>query len=376
MTLKVLVVDDTILFRRLLSEAISAIDGAEVVGTAANGRVALTRMHELKPDLVTLDIEMPGMDGLQVLDEMKKEKLSCGVIVVSALTQRGGKLTISALEKGAFDFVTKPAAASIDESRQLLIKSLSPLVGAFRRKHEIRSLLSTSAKTPAPSAPVVEKTGGKPVSPEESAKIETRPTPIVSSGKPRMVLIGVSTGGPNALNQMLPMLPASIGAPIFIVQHMPPLFTKPLADGLNDRCRLKVQEAEHGETARNDHIYIAPGGRHLALKSVGNGRIQLEITDDPPENNCRPAVDYLFRSAAVNFPGQAMSVILTGMGSDGMLGVKQLKQHGCFSIAQDEASCVVYGMPKAVVDAGLADLVLPLDAIAAKISSTLRGGLS
>lgn len=371
MNVKILVVDDTILFRRILSEAIAKIDGAEVIGTAANGRAALAKINELKPDLLTLDIEMPGMSGIEVLDEMKKEGMVCGAIVVSALTTKGGKLTMQALEKGAFDFVTKPEGESIEESRNALVKSLTPLIKAFSRRLEIRNLLNTGSKS-----------SGVPKVGETSPKNFLAATPVLSDnmeavspvkcGKPEMILIGVSTGGPNALGEMLPMLPSDLGVPVFIVQHMPPMFTQPLAESLNSRCHLIVKEAEHGETAKPGHAYIAPGGKHLRLRSF-NGSIRMETTDDPPENNCRPAVDFLFRSAAHQFPGKSLAVIMTGMGSDGLLGVRLLKRHGCFTIAQDEATCVVYGMPKAIVDADLADSVQPLKAIAGKISMALRG---
>ncbi len=363
MSLKVLVVDDTVLFRKLLSEALAACGEVEVVGSASGGFAALARIKELKPDLITLDIEMPGMDGLQVLDEIRRQGLECGVIVVSALTRRGGKLTISALEKGAFDFVTKPEGASIEESLQALTRSLSPIVKAFRRRFEIRSLLTRPVQ-PVKSPP----TAGN----DELARITERMRQIGQPGRPKMVLIGVSTGGPNALGQVLPQIPAGIGIPVFIVQHMPPLFTQPLAESLHQRCKLGVKEASDGETAQPDNVYIAPGGRHMRLKNADN-QIVIEITDDPPENNCRPAVDYLFRSAAHNFAGQAVAVILTGMGNDGLTGVKLLKRHGCYTIAQDEASCVVFGMPRAIVEAGLADAVLPLESIAAKITAITRG---
>ncbi|HNS10032.1 MAG TPA: chemotaxis response regulator protein-glutamate methylesterase [Candidatus Ozemobacteraceae bacterium] len=378
MALKVLVVDDTVLFRKLLSEALTASGEAEVVGSASGGFAALARIKELKPDLITLDIEMPGMDGLQVLDAIKRQGLECGVIVVSALTRTGGKLTISALEKGAFDFVTKPEGASIEESLQSLTRSLSPIVRAFKRRFEIRSLLTRPVQ-PVKSPPItatqpagtVERTVSAPGN-EELARINERMRQIGQPGRPKMILIGVSTGGPNALGQVLPQIPAGIGIPVFIVQHMPPLFTQPLAESLHQRCKLSVQEASDGEIAQPDNVYIAPGGRHMRIKNADN-QITIEITDDPPENNCRPAVDYLFRSAAHNFAGQAVAVVLTGMGNDGLTGVKLLKRHGCYTIAQDEASCVVFGMPRAIVEAGLADAVLPLESIAAKITALTRG---
>jgi two-component system, chemotaxis family, protein-glutamate methylesterase/glutaminase len=191
-----------------------------------------------------------------------------------------------------------------------------------------------------------------------------------------MVLIGVSTGGPNALARMLPMLPGSLGVPVFLVQHMPPLFTKSLADSLAPRCALRVKEAEPGEIAQPGCIYIAPGGHQMKVVVGSGGAPAVEINDDPPEHNCRPAVDYLFRSVAQNFPGRSVAVVMTGMGSDGTKGMRLLKDGGTLTIAQDEASCVVYGMPREAVQAGVVDLILPLDEIADGISRALRGAVA
>ena len=187
-----------------------------------------------------------------------------------------------------------------------------------------------------------------------------------------MILIGVSTGGPNALAQVLPAMPADIGVPVFIVQHMPPLFTQSLADSLSTKCKIKVKEAADQERAEPNTAYIAPGGKQMRLFPDAD-RIRIEITDDPPENNCKPAVDYLFRSVANHFPGRAMAVILTGMGSDGTIGLRLLKRNGCMTIAQDEASCVVFGMPKAAIDAGVIDCVLPLNAVTPEIVRVTKG---
>jgi two-component system chemotaxis response regulator CheB len=388
-----LVADDAILFRRVLSDVLASIPGVEVVGSASNGKVALQKVRDLKPDLLTLDIEMPEMDGLAVLDALPPSSESrMEVIVVSALSRRGGDLTMRALEKGAFDFITKPEAASPELSREALLRELTPMVRAIAHRMEIRTILRGSSPTPVPAA--------RPASPASAAYVPSAPpsattsvpldsTPgnggldgiaarmnrLSNTARPEMVLIGVSTGGPNALAEVLPGIPKDIGVPILIVQHMPPIFTKSLAERLDTQSRLAVREATHGEVPVAGTVYIAPGGRQMRLGVGSDNRPILEITDDPPENNCRPAVDYLFRSAANRFPGRAMAVILTGMGSDGTLGLRLLKRHGCFIIAQDEASCVVYGMPKAAVDAGVTDVVLPLESIAARITSFVKGGL-
>lgn len=369
MSLRVLVVDDSVLFRRVMSDALASIPGVEVVGTAANGKLALQRIETLKPDLVTLDIEMPEMDGLAVLDALPKPGDEVAVLVVSALTLHGGQLTMKALEKGAFDFITKPEGNNAEESKTLIARELAPRLRALVNRLEIRSILRKPSGPALPVAPV-------PVRPADSAELTTvarRVSRLTGSWRPEMILIGVSTGGPNALARMLPSIPKDIGVPIFIVQHMPPLFTLSLAESLATKCKIRVKEAVSQERAEPGVAYIAPGGKQMRLRPAPPGKIDIEITDDPPENNCKPSVDYLFRSAANQFPGRALAVILTGMGSDGTLGLRLLKRHPCWAIAQDEASCIVYGMPKAAVDAGVIDVVSPLDAVATEIVRATRG---
>jgi two-component system chemotaxis response regulator CheB len=365
--MRALVVDDSVVFRRVVSEALERIPGIQVVGTASNGRKAVQQVLELKPDLVTLDIEMPELDGLQVLEALRDAQCDAGVIVLSGLTARASVLTVKALERGAFDFITKPAADSIEQSRELVLEALRPRVNALTRRREIQALLRQPG-SPKPGTP-------KPAAPSPAPRPAQRAAKPGGGRKPDLVLVGVSTGGPNALAKLLPGIPRDIGVPILIVQHMPPMFTASLAESLDPKCTIRVREARANEALEVNTAYIAPGGRQMRIvNGAANGTIQ--ITDDPPENNCRPAVDYLFRSAANHFPGRAMAVILTGMGSDGVLGLRLLKRHGCHVIAQDEASCVVYGMPRAAVEAGVVDLVLPLDQIAARIAAQVRGGIA
>jgi two-component system chemotaxis response regulator CheB len=372
---RVLVADDAVLFRRLLAEMLASIQDVEVVGTAANGRIALQKVRELKPDLLTLDIEMPEMDGLAVLDALLGNgKPDLEVIVVSAMSQRGGDLTMRALEKGAFDFITKPDAANPEQARAALLRELAPRIRTLAQRLEVRAILrgkSTAAWHDVPARSVTAEPA--PVDPSPDG-IEGRMRRLSNAAKPELVLIGVSTGGPVALTRLLPAIPRDIGVPILIVQHMPPIFTKSLADSLGAKCAVRVREATHGETPEPNTAYIAPGGRQMRVGMGPEDRPVIELTDDAPENNCRPAVDYLFRSVANRFPGRAMAVILTGMGSDGTLGLRLLKRHGCFVIAQDEASCVVYGMPKAAVEAGVTDVVLPLESIAGRIVAAVKGG--
>jgi two-component system chemotaxis response regulator CheB len=350
--MRALVVDDSVVFRRVVSEALERIPGIQVVGTAANGRKAVQQVLELKPDLV--------------LEALREAKCDASVIVLSGLTARASALTVKALERGAFDFITKPAADSIEQSKELVLEALRPRVNALTRRREIQALLRQ------PGAPKPAVTPPRPPPAQRAAEPAARPG---VGRKPDLVLVGVSTGGPNALAQLLPGIPKDISVPILIVQHMPPMFTASLAESLGPKCAIRVREARTNEALEANTAYIAPGGRQMRIVN-GGGNGVIQVTDDPPENNCRPAVDYLFRSVANHFPGRAMAVILTGMGSDGVLGLRLLRRHGCHVIAQDEASCVVYGMPRAAVEAGVVDVVLPLDQIAARIAAQVRGGIA
>jgi len=279
-----------------------------------------------------------------------------------------------ALEKGAFDFITKPDAATPEQGREALRRELAVRVRAVAHRLEVRSILRGKS-SPAPSeTSATNLSGERALGASSLGGVAMRMQRLSNPEKPDMVLIGVSTGGPVALAKLLPAIPKDIGVPILIVQHMPPIFTKALADSLAAKCAVRVREAIHGESPEANTVYIAPGGRQMRLAAGAGNQPIVELTDDPPENNCRPAVDYLFRSAANRFPGRSMAVILTGMGSDGTLGLRLLKRHGCYVIAQDEASCVIYGMPKAAVDAGVTDVVLPLESIAGRITSIVKGG--
>jgi two-component system, chemotaxis family, protein-glutamate methylesterase/glutaminase len=371
---RVLVADDAVLFRRLLSDVLASLPGVEVVGTASNGKFALQKIRDLKPDLLTLDIEMPVMDGLAVLEALAQSGgMPAEVIVVSAQSRRGSQLTMRALEGGAFDFICKPEAASPEIAREALVQELAPRIRAVAHRLEVRTILRGK---PLPVRTEFEPVGKVLEIPPQGASLEGIPRRmerLSNPAKPEMVLIGVSTGGPTALASLLPAIPKDIGVPILVVQHMPPIFTRSLAESLSMKCALAVREASHGEFPEPGTVYIAPGGRQMRLGVSADNRPVIELTDDPAENNCRPAVDYLFRSAALGFPGRTIAVILTGMGSDGTLGLRLLKQQSCFVIAQDEASCVIYGMPKAAVDAGVVDVVLPLDAIAGRVVAAVQG---
>jgi two-component system chemotaxis response regulator CheB len=357
--LRVLIVDDTVVYRKIVADVLTELPDVQVVGTAHNGKAALFKIKRLQPDLLTLDIEMPEMNGLEVLQHLQKESSRVGAIMLSTLTQEGGAMTMRALELGAFDFIPKPQSGTMAENREAVKSALEPMVKAFGRSRQIRSSLSTFNKiAPVIRAPVYKTTGIRRASHANST----------------IVAIGISTGGPNALARMLPQLPADIGVPIVIVQHMPPLFTQSLACSLNSKCAIEVREAKNGEPLHPNVAYIAPGGRQMKIVAGADGKHRIiKITDDAPVNNCKPSADYLFRSIADHYVGRATGVIMTGMGSDGTDGLRKIKKNGAFAIAQDESTCVVFGMPKEPIDSGIVDVVARLERIAAEIVKTIAG---
>ncbi|MBN1971423.1 MAG: chemotaxis-specific protein-glutamate methyltransferase CheB [Candidatus Delongbacteria bacterium] len=366
MSIKVAVVDDSLLYRRVIVDVLQKIDDVEVVGQFASGKAFLNKVKELSPDIITLDLEMPEMDGLSVLTELKKEKINSFVIIVSSHSVKGSTLTIKALDKGAFDFITKPQGKSAEDSKEFILKELSPLFTALKHRVSIRNIFSKSSSS-------FEKDS---VVNNISTTIENNRVSnslgvldkIINKSKVEMILIGVSTGGPGALAQIIPQIKPNLGLPIIIVQHMPPIFTKTLADSLNDKTSLSVVEVENNMSVVPNTIYIAPGGKQMKIINSLAGEKKLMITDDPPENNCKPSVDYLFRSASLNFPGKSVAFIMTGMGNDGTMGLKLLKRNGTYVYAQNEETCVVFGMPKIAIEANVVDEVIPLGAIAEKIN--------
>lgn len=356
-TLKVLVVDDTVVYRKIVSDVLTELPDVRVVGTAHNGKSALFKIKRLQPDLLTLDIEMPEMNGLEVLQHLQTDSPRVGAIMLSTLTHEGGAMTMRALELGAFDFIPKPQAGSMAQNRETVKATLGAMLKAFARSRQIRDRLSTVGKSAQVIRPALHRTAG------------FGRTLVAHSA---IIAIGVSTGGPNALARMLPEIPADIGVPVVIVQHMPPLFTQSLANSLNSKCAIEVHEARNGEPLRANVAYIAPGGKQMKIVAGADGQQRvIKITDDPPLNNCKPSVDYLFRSVADHYVGRATGVIMTGMGSDGTQGLAQMKRNGATVIAQDESSCVVFGMPKEPIESGLADVVAPLERIAAEIIKTV-----
>jgi len=347
--IRVLVVDDSVVIRRLVTHALEEDPELEVVGAAANGIIALQRISQLSPDVLTLDIEMPEMDGLETLRRVRREFPHLRVIMFSTLTERGAAITLEALTLGADDYVAKASnAGSLDRSMARLREDLIPKIKQFFHK---------TAEIPVVARLV-------------PAYVPTRLSNL--KVRPQVVVIGVSTGGPNALGAILPALPAGFPLPILVVQHMPPLFTRFLAERLNSTCRLPVAEAAQDDAVEPGKILIAPGDFHLKVATSGHN-VRVCLDQAPQQNSCRPAVDALFTSIAEVYGGAAIAIILTGMGQDGLRGAEILKARGASVIAQDEASSVVWGMPGAVVKAGVADRVLPLDQVVPEVLRIAEG---
>jgi two-component system chemotaxis response regulator CheB len=339
-----LIVDDSALYRQAIRNVLSDLLTVRIVGTAANGADALSRIEEFDPDILTLDVQMPDMDGIEVLREIGRRGLRSKAIMVSSLTSSGAQITTDALIEGAFDFVLKPSGGDSDENRRQLHDALEEKITAFIAS---RAMSSTS--------PGVQRVA--PVS-----RGEGRRAAELKPAKCRAVIIGISTGGPPALKQLLPALPASLPVPVLVVQHMPPKYTKALAKRLNEASSLEVAEASNGMEARAGRVLVAPGGMQMRLVRRSN-RLSTDILDDPPEHGCRPSVDYLLRSAINILDGEILCVIMTGMGRDGLEGCRLLKEHGGRVFAQHPHGCAVYGMPKAIIDDGIADRILPLGRI-------------
>jgi two-component system chemotaxis response regulator CheB len=348
--LRVLVVDDTVTYRRIVSDVLATIPGVEVVGSAHNGRIALERLPQLKPDLLTLDLEMPEVDGLEVLRRLPPDA-SVGAIMLSAHTTAGATATLQALQLGAFDFVLKPAGADAQANAEALARELRLQLEAFARRRNARRQLQQTIAA-ARSAP--------PASPPPKTR------PLTPGMLPEVVVIGISTGGPPALTTLISALPADLRAPVAIVQHMPAKFTKSLAEDLDRRSPLSVREATDGEALRSGAVVFAPGARQMKLER-GADHLIVRINEDPPEKNCRPSADYLFRSAAHVCGARTVAVVMTGMGDDGALGCRLLSRAGAAIVTQSAESCVVYGMPKLPTEEGLANVVAPLEQIAEEI---------
>lgn len=345
----VLVVDDSVVIRRIVSNVLDDDPDITVVGTAANGRIALDKLDALRPDIVILDVEMPVMDGLATLRELRRKHPTLPVVMFSTVTERGAMATLDALAAGATDYVTKPtqassATASIERVRAELIPKIKGLVGAARTR-------ALFANRPVHKAPLP-------------------PTTAVRQDRIDVIVIGASTGGPDALSSIVAGLRSDLNVPILVVQHMPPLFTRLFAARLDRSCALQVLEAVDGQRVEAGQIIVAPGDQHLTVRRQGVD-VRVRLTQDPPENYCRPSVDVLFRSAAAVYGAGVVACVLTGMGRDGAKGAERVRAAGGRIIVQDEASSVVWGMPGAVVAAGVATDVVPLRQIADRLQGAV-----
>ena len=353
--IRVLIVDDSVVIRKIVAEGLKTDLDIEVAGTAADGSIALAKIPLLNPDLITLDIEMPVMTGLQTLVEIRKLYPKLPVIMFSTLTERGAAITLDALALGASDYATKPSnTASLEVTRERILQELAPkikgLCNRWRSKED--SAKSSFANKSLPPG--------------------LRKMPAISpSGRVDVVAIGASTGGPNALSTVLPQIAKDFPVPIVIVQHMPPLFTRMLAERLQKQCAIRVQEGVAGESLKAGEAWIAPGAFHMKVTGDREA-VKLEMSQEAPENACRPAVDVLFRSIASVYGANALAVVLTGMGSDGVRGAQLLKKAGAEVLVQDEASSVVWGMPGQVAAAGYADAIYPLESIAGQVERRVK----
>ncbi len=350
--IKVMVVDDSVVVRKIVTDVLSEDPGIQVVGTAVNGKVAVAKLDQLKPDLITMDIEMPEMNGIEAVRAIRARRNRVPIIMFSTLTERGATATLDALSAGANDYVTKPAnVGSVGQSMESVREQLIP---------RIKALTGRRPTTLAAAAPVAA------VAPPRPAP---RPAP---RKKPAVLVIGSSTGGPEALAKVLPQLPASFPLPVLLVQHMPPVFTRQFAQRLDRLCPLRVVEASDGVPLAPGTVHLAPGDLHLTVRGQ-RGNLVTQLSQGPPENFCRPAVDPLFRSAVTAYDGAVLAVVLTGMGADGRIGAGLVREAGGSVIVQDQRTSVVWGMPGAVAQAGYADEILPLDRIAEAINRHLAG---
>lgn len=354
--LRIAVVDDSALYRRMILNVLAMIPGVEVVGTASNGFEALELVALAKPDVITLDVQMPGMDGIEVLKALKQRGLAPRVIMVSSLTAEGAPTTVTALMEGAFDFILKPAGVDTHVSREAIHRELSGKLVAVRES--MVGLPPAARSLPAP--PV--------------ARAAMAHASVARAATPRRydaIVIGTSTGGPQALRSVIPLFSTALDVPVLVVQHIPAQFTASLAERLNGMSSMRVVEAADGMGIEPGHVYLAPGDRHLGVERREGGMVCV-LNDSPRRRGCRPSVDHLLETATQAYEGRVLAAVLTGMGCDGLEGCRALKQAGGGVMAQSADTCVVYGMPKAVIEAGLADETVPLDQVAARLEERLR----
>jgi len=351
--IRILVVDDSAFMRVALKKIIEEDGTIKVIDTARNGEEALEKIKRHKPDLITLDIEMPVMDGLTVLERIMND-MPMPVIMISSLTEEGADATLRALDLGAVDFIPKGGKSYVNLDIVKIGEQLRQKIRAIVTKGRIQKVLYYSRE--------------KRASETERASITAKPLsfPEVEE-KCGIVTLGISTGGPLALQKMIPMIPEDYSSSILIVQHMPPTFTQPFARRLNQLAKVQVKEAAEGDITEPGTVYIAPGGKHMVFERKGNGKLVIKLSMIPSDTLFRPSVDVMMLSAASVYRGKILGVIMTGMGNDGLKGMTMIKELGGITLAQDEATCVVYGMPKACVKSGIIDYTIPLESLAESI---------
>ncbi len=362
-TISILIVDDSALMRNLITKMFQDVPDIKVAGTAMNGKFALQKIETLKPDVIILDLEMPEMNGIEFLKEREKRGIDIPVIILSSLAKKGAKITMEALTLGASDFITKPSGSvslNIHETKDQLVDLIRAYGGQYKKLH---------GQTPPPTYEKIVKPDEATIKELQALKPKEPTTPMqpTKKGQIEIVAIGISTGGPNALRHVLPHLDRNLPTPVVIVQHMPPGFTKEFAESLNKICPLTVKEAQEGDVLEKGMVFVAPGDKHMEVQ-LGSTSNKIHLTNDPPVNGHKPSVDVLFKSVAKVYARRSLAVIMTGMGKDGAKEIGRIYSMGGITIAQDEKTSVVYGMPRVAIESGVIHHVLPLEKIADKIN--------
>lgn len=377
---RVIVVDDSAFMRKAISDMIESCADFEVIAKFRDGRELVEKVDKFNPDLITLDVHMRDLDGLATLKELKRMGKNYPIIMLSSATTEGSELTLECLDNGAITFITKPSGSislDIDKVKERLIDEIKGITSNIRvnKSSNIHMRQITSNKELEVENKIKDRRVNSQLSQRKEINNSEKPSPMINNKvipknkKIDAVVIGASTGGPKALQQVLTKLPANLNVPVFVVQHMPEGFTKVFAERLNKVCNLNVTEAEDGMSINRNTIYIAKGGSHMIIDSS----IRVSLNKEPSIWGVRPAVDKLFESASKVYGGNLLSVVLTGMGKDGAEGSKRIKDCGGITISEDKSTCTIYGMPKAAYETGKIDLVLPLDQICNKITEIVKG---
>jgi len=369
--ISVAICDDSALMRNLISRVIDETEGLSVAGKAGNGQILVNNLSLYKPDVIVLDIEMPTMTGVEFLKWRKQNKVDIPVIILSSIAEKGAAVTIECLELGAADFITKHARRHGKQVRssdffsnlgsdRLVERKLASKMGVEKAKEFLSSTVSKPSVTPSILS--------TPASSKGPAVIE----PLRKPGKIEVIAIGISTGGPNALRDVFKMIDPHLKQPVLVVQHMPAGFTKEFANSLNKICALNVKEAEDNEPIESGNIYIAPGNYHIYVEQTALGKKMLRLSQEPQRNGHRPSADVLFESVAKVYQNHALGVIMTGMGKDGAVELAEMRKQGAWTLGQDEATAIVYGMPKVAFELGGVQKQVPLDKMADEISKLAR----